>query len=97
MVWTFEQLGFEGTVVPDIPSIPFDAGSSQHWGTRSRTGWLLWELLLARPLALRPRGSLLLALLGGLLLVAVGRALGRTSLSVQRPLGQRHPLSAAVR
>jgi hypothetical protein len=97
MVWTFEPFGFEGMVVPDMPSIPFDARSSQHWGTRSRTGWLLWELLFARPLALRPRGSLLLAFLGGLLLVAVWRALGRMSLPSQGPLSLPRPLSTAVR
>jgi hypothetical protein len=97
MVWSFEQCGFEEMVVPEMPSIPFDAGSSQHWGTRSRTGWLLWELLFARPLARRPRGSLLLALLGGFLFVAAWRYLGRMSLSGQEPIGQRHPLSAAVR
>jgi hypothetical protein len=97
MVWTFDQLAFGDLVVPDMPSIPFDAGSSQHWGTRSRAGWLVWELLFARPLALRPGGSLLLTLLGGLLLVAAWRSLGRMSPSGQGSLGQHRPLPAAVR
>jgi hypothetical protein len=76
MAWTFEALGLEDAVVPDLPGVPFDAVSSQHWGTRSRTGWLAWELLLARPLALRPRSALLVALLTMGLFVAVGRSLG---------------------
>jgi hypothetical protein len=63
MAWTFDQLGMEDAIVPDLPAMPFDPDSSQHWGTRSRRGWLAWELLLARPVALRPLASLMLVLL----------------------------------
>jgi hypothetical protein len=77
MVWTFDQLGLSDAVVPDLPAMPFDPNSPQHPGTRSRTGWLAWELLLARPLAVRPRSSLLVALLGVALLAAVWRLRGR--------------------
>jgi hypothetical protein len=75
-VWSFEQLGFADLVVPEMPEIPFDADSSQHWGTRSRTAWLVWELFFARPLALRPRASLAAAIVAVLLAAAVCRWLG---------------------
>jgi hypothetical protein len=76
VVWTFEQLGCTEVAVPQMPAIPFDPASSQHWGTRSRTGWLIWELFFARPLALRPRASLAAAVVAVLLAAAVCRALG---------------------
>jgi hypothetical protein len=50
MAWLFERIFTpERVVVPQLPTIPFDARSVQHWGTRTRAGWLMWELLLARP------------------------------------------------
>jgi hypothetical protein len=73
MAWTFDRLGLTDAIIPDMPAIPFDPDSSQHWGTRSRTGWLAWELLLARPVALRPGYSCLLAVLAVALSVAVWR------------------------
>ncbi len=73
MAWTFERLGFaRELVIPDaLPAMPFDARSVQHWGTRSRRGWLLWEVFLARPAVGRFAGWLWLG--GG---AAVGAAVG---------------------
>jgi hypothetical protein len=78
MAWIFDRLfTSERVVVPALPSLPFDAKSVQHWGTRSRRNWLVWELLFARPAIGRHRGGLLLALaaLGGAALAA-GLAFG---------------------
>lgn len=77
MAWSFEPFGLEEILLPNLPPMPFDAQSAQHWGTRSRTGWLLWELFFARPLALRPWSTLLLGLLALALFLATWRALGR--------------------
>jgi hypothetical protein len=72
MVWIFERLRCaEELIVPDnVPTIPFDAASAQHWGTRSRRGWLLWETFLARPAMGRIAGLIWLggaAVLGAIL------------------------------
>jgi hypothetical protein len=83
--WTFEPFGLQEVIVPDLPGIPFDARSPQHWGTRSRVGWLAWELLFARPLSLRPRSALLLALLAVGLLVAVRYRHREDRLSLDEP------------
>ena len=49
MVWNFEKIGLKELIIPYISNIPFDR-SSQHWQTRSRMNWLLWELFFARPI-----------------------------------------------
>lgn len=50
MVWMFEAaFGDDRAIVPEMPCIPFEPASIQHRGTRSRLGWIAWELLLARP------------------------------------------------
>lgn len=75
VAWLFDPLyTSERVVVPEMPTMPFDPDSVQHWGTRSRRGWVVWELLVARPALRRSRGALLVvlamligaALLGGL-------------------------------
>jgi hypothetical protein len=89
MVWTFEELRIgEDIIIPDLPSMPFDPASVQHWGTRSRPGWLVWELFFARPISLRP-GAVVLE---GLVVLAAGllwfrcRSENDRSLSSLRPL-----------
>jgi hypothetical protein len=63
MAWLFDRIyTSDRVVIPELPAIPFDPASTQHWGTRSRPNWVLWELLLARPSMGRYRGSLLLGL-----------------------------------
>jgi hypothetical protein len=53
MVWNFERIGWaDQVIVPSMPSIPFDSNSIQHWGTRSRRNWVVWELFFARPISL---------------------------------------------
>ncbi len=50
MAWLFKRLYTpERVIVPALPEIPFEPASTQHWGTRSLPGWILWEVLFARP------------------------------------------------
>jgi hypothetical protein len=77
MAWIFDRIyTSERVVVPALPSIPFDAASVQHWGTRSRRNWLVWELLFARPALRRYRGAVLvgLAVLAGAVLAGAAAA-----------------------
>ena len=58
MAWLFERIYTpQRVVIPELPALPFDPNSVQHWGTRSRRNWLLWELLLARPAIGRYRAA----------------------------------------
>lgn len=73
MAWEFDKLHYsDQSIVPDLPTIPFDANSIQHWGTRSRRGWLIWELFFARPLTGCDRRGLIAIVGVGLLGALIG-------------------------
>lgn len=76
LAWTFDELGVgEKPIIPELPPTPFDSSSAQHWGTRSRRGWLIWELFFARPLSLRPGSLAAVGLLALALYAAAWRRL----------------------
>ena len=58
MVWSFEAVGVTDFVVPDLPPTPFDPESVQHSGTKYESAWVRRELLVARPVTLRPQTTL---------------------------------------
>lgn len=75
--WLFARLyGADRVVLPELPEIPFDADSVQHWSTRSQTGWLFWELPFARPAMGAFEGLLALLSLGLTAAAVVGLAVG---------------------
>jgi hypothetical protein len=50
-IWNFERINFKNRIIiPEIAGIGYERNSIQHWGTRSRGNWLIWELFFARPI-----------------------------------------------
>jgi hypothetical protein len=66
-VWSCEAVGLTECVVPELPPTPFDPESVQHGGTRSESEWVRRELLVARPVTLRPQTTMVVVALTALL------------------------------
>jgi hypothetical protein len=73
-VQTFAGIGVTNVVVPEMPPVPFDPDSVQHWGTRYKPVWLLREAFAARPLTLAPHTTAVLLAFAALVYgIAIGR------------------------